>query len=67
MAVYTVAPTTHTEGSGMEPKKVKTSIVMEDDLLQRLKHAAVEERTDVSSLLARLARAYLKPRKRSRT
>ncbi len=32
-------------------------------LLQGLKHAAVEERTDVSALLCRLAEDYLKERK----
>jgi hypothetical protein len=44
----------------------KTSIVIPDGLLQGLKHAAVEERTDVSSLLCRLAEDYLKARKWSR-
>jgi hypothetical protein len=46
--------------------RIKTSIVIPDGLLQALKHAAVEERTDVSSLLCRLAEAYLTGRKRSR-
>ena len=45
-------------------QKVKTSIVMEDALLQRLKHAALDERTDVSSLLARLVTKYLAKRSR---
>jgi hypothetical protein len=42
-----------------DPKKVKTSITMDPALLQRLKHAAIDERTDVSTLLARLAERYL--------
>lgn len=45
-----------------EPRR-KTSIVIPDTLLMRLKVAAVEERTDVSALLCRLAEAYLKTRK----
>ena len=43
--------------------KVKTSIVMRDDLLQALRHAAIEERIDMSALLTRLVEAYLKTRK----
>ncbi len=46
----------------MGPRK-KTSVVIPDGLLQGLKHAAVEERTDVSALLCRLAEDYLKGRK----
>lgn len=41
----------------------KTSLVMGEALLQRLKIAAVEERTDVSTLLSRLAEAYLGKRR----
>ena len=48
----------------MAPTKVKTSIVMDDALLQRLKHAAVDERLDLSTLLARLAEQYLARRRR---
>jgi len=47
------------------PKK-KTSITMPDDVLQGLRHAAVEERTDVSALLTRLAEHFLKTRQRGR-
>jgi hypothetical protein len=47
-------------------KKTKTSIVIGDDLLQRLKFAALEERTDVSALLCTLAEEYLKRRKGGR-
>jgi hypothetical protein len=46
--------------------KKKTSLVIEDDLLHKLKLAALEERTDVSSLLCRLAEEYLKRRKGGR-
>ena len=45
-------------------RKVKTSVVIDDTLLRRLKHAALDERTDVSSLLARLAADYLAKRTR---
>ncbi len=48
----------------MEPRKRKTSIVMEDGLLQRLKHRAVEERTDLSTLLAKAAEEYLARRRK---
>ena len=48
-------------------KKMETSIVMEPGLLQRLKHAAVDEQTDVSTLLARLAEQYLKGRRGKRS
>ena len=41
----------------------KTSLVIPDALLQRLKVACVEERTDVSALLCRLAEEWLKTRK----
>jgi hypothetical protein len=44
----------------------KTSIVIPDALLQELKFAALEERTDVSALLCRLAESYLKTRKGSK-
>ena len=44
--------------------KVKTSITMPDAVLQGLRHAAVEERTDVSALLTRLAETYLKARQK---
>jgi hypothetical protein len=47
-------------------RKTKTSIVIADGLLQQLKFAALEERTDVSALLCRLAEAYLKDRKGAR-
>ena len=44
----------------------KTSIVIPDGLLQELKFAALEERTDVSALPCRLAAPYLKAKKGSR-
>jgi hypothetical protein len=44
---------------GTDPLR-KTSLVIPDGLLKRLKHSAVEEGTDVSALLCRLAEAYLK-------
>jgi vacuolar-type H+-ATPase subunit C/Vma6 len=44
----------------------KTSIVISDGLLQELKFAALEERTDVSALLGRLAEQYLKARRGGR-
>jgi hypothetical protein len=47
------------EDTPMGPRR-KTSIVIPDGLLQRLKFAALAERTDVSSLLCRLAEGYLK-------
>jgi hypothetical protein len=47
--------------------RVKTSISIPDGLLQRLKHEAIEQRLDVSSLICRLAEEYLtKPRKGTR-
>ena len=46
--------------------RVKTSIALPDDLLQQLKHEAVEQRTDVSSLIGRLVADYLKRRKGGR-
>jgi hypothetical protein len=49
----------------MGPRR-KTSLVVPDDLWMRLKIAAVEERTDVSSLLCRLAEDYLRGRKGGR-
>ncbi len=41
-----------------------TSIVLSDGLRQRLKHAALRERTDVSTLLRRAAEEYLGRRKK---
>ena len=46
--------------------RVKTSIALPDVLLQQLKHEAVEQRTDVSSLIGRLVEDYLKRRKGGR-
>lgn len=57
---------------GRKPKeepmgpRVKTSLVIPDRLLRELKFAVLEERTDVSSLLCRLAEDYLKRRKGGR-
>jgi hypothetical protein len=47
-------------------RRRKTTLVIGDDLLYRLKLAALEDRTDVSSLLSRLAEDYLNGRKRGR-
>ncbi len=47
----------------MTPKR-KTSIMMDDELLQRLKHRAVDERVDLSTLLAKAAEEYLGRRKK---
>jgi len=44
----------------------KTSLVVPEDLWIRLKVAAAEERTDVSSMLCKLAEEYLKGRKGGR-
>lgn len=44
-------------------ERARTSLVIPQALLVRLKVAAAEERTDVSSLLCRLAEAFLKARK----
>lgn len=60
---YAAAPTTLQEDPPMAPKR-KTSIVMDDKLLQRLKHRAVEERVDLSTLLAKAAEEYLGRRKK---
>ena len=49
----------------MGPRR-KTSFVVPEDLSIRLKVAAAEERTDVSSILCRLAEEYLKGRKGGR-
>lgn len=49
----------------MGPRK-KTSIAIPDGLLLALKHEAVEQRTDVSSLICRIAEDYLKRRKGGR-
>lgn len=46
--------------------RVKTSLVIPARLLRELKFAVLEERTDVSSLLCRLAEQYLKSRKGGR-
>ena len=43
-----------------ESKEVRTSIVLTEDILYRLKFQALKERTHVSGLLRRLAIEYLK-------
>jgi metal-responsive CopG/Arc/MetJ family transcriptional regulator len=45
------------------PKEVRTSIILPDALLHRLKVQAAKERTHVSGLLRRLAEEYLAKRK----
>ena len=47
-------------------RRRKTSIVIPDGLLQEVKFAALEERTDVGALPCRLAEQYLKARKGTR-
>jgi hypothetical protein len=57
---------------GRKPKeehmgpRVKTSLVIPAGLLRELKFAVLEERTDVSSLLCRLAADWLKGRRAAR-
>jgi CopG-like RHH_1 or ribbon-helix-helix domain, RHH_5 len=46
--------------------RTRTTIVLPESLLVRLKIAAAEERTDVSALLAQAAEDYLKARKGGR-
>ena len=53
-------------GQGAMGPRRKTSLVIPDRLLLDLKLAALQERTDVSSLLCRLAENYLKARKGGR-
>lgn len=47
-------------------RRYKTSLVMDRDLWIKLKVAAMEEGTDASALLSRLAEEYLKSRKGGR-
>jgi hypothetical protein len=56
------------QAGGKTPARTrkKTSIVIDEDLLHRLKFAALEERTDVSALLGRLVEEYLRRRKGAR-
>ena len=54
------------EGERRMGPRVKMSISIPDDVLQQLKHEAVEQRTDVSSLICRIADGYLKRRKGGR-
>ena len=54
------------KATGQKKPKTKTSIVIPEGLLRELKFAALEERTDVSALLCRLAEEYLKARKGGR-
>ena len=49
-------------GRAGEPRR-RTTVVLPEALLVRLKIAAAEERTDVSALLAQAAEDYLKARK----
>jgi len=46
--------------------RVKTSISIPDGLLQQLRHEAIEQRMDVSSLISQIAEDYLKRRKGGR-
>ena len=56
------------KGQKRDPKEhmARTSLVIPEQLLVRLKHAAVEERTDVSALLCRIAEEWLAKRKGGR-
>ena len=45
--------------TGPKVKRVKTSIVMDPDVLQRLKHEAVDRHTDLSTLLESYAKRCL--------
>ena len=58
--------TRRAKGEQQMGQRVKTSIAIPDDLLQQLKHEAVEQRTDVSSLIGRIVAEYLKRRKGGR-
>jgi hypothetical protein len=49
-----------------EGPRTRTTVVLPEALLVRLKIAAAEERTDVSALLVRAAEEYLKTRKGGR-
>ena len=54
---------------GRPPKKevmpmVKTSLALPEDLWRGLKVAAVEERTDMQAIIARLVGEYLTKRKK---
>jgi hypothetical protein len=51
------------KGDAMERRK--TTVVLTDELLQALKHAAIEEHSDVSAILARLAEHYLATRRKA--
>ena len=54
------------KGSTALGRWTKTSLVIPLGLLRQLKHAAVDEGTDVSTLLCGLAEAHLKRRKGGR-
>lgn len=45
------------------PPMARTTVVIPDDMMQQLKHAAVEERTNVSRLIVTLVQEYLKSRR----
>jgi hypothetical protein len=54
---------------GRKPKeghRVKTTLVIPDQLHHRLKLAALEDRTDVSAILVKLAEQFLEKRGKSR-
>jgi hypothetical protein len=46
-----------------EPGSTKHTIVMDAALWDRLRHAAIEEKVDVSAILSRLAEQYLAHRR----
>lgn len=47
---------------GKEGRKIKTSLILPEDLWIRLRVAAVEDRTEMSTIIARLVEAYLRER-----
>jgi len=52
--------------SKADEARTRTTIILPESLLVRLKIAAAEERTDVSALLVQAAEDYLKTRKGGR-
>ena len=47
-----------------EGRKIKTSLVLPEDLWIRVKVAAAEERTEMSTIIAQLVERYLQERDR---
>lgn len=53
-----------TQRRGKEGRKIKTSLILPEDLWIRLKVAAAEERTEMSAIIARLVERYVHERER---